>query len=63
MIIAYGLFIFGFVGFLGSIEEGTNLINMYSSTHEIPIKIRVFFHVILLVEVLLMLCSAQYIWG
>jgi len=63
MIIAYGLFIFGFLGFLGSMGDAKKLIAKYGAEIEIPTNKRVVFHVLVFIEVLLMLCSAQYIWG
>ena len=63
MIIAYGLFIFGFVGFLGSISDARKLIAKYRTEIEIPTNQRVFFYITLCFEVVTTLCAAQYIWG
>lgn len=63
MIIAYGMFIFGLIGFFGSVSDAGKMVHKYGHEIDIPINKRIFFHTLILCEVTIILCSAQYIWG
>ena len=62
MIIAWGIFIFGLLGFMGSIKEVRELIKIVG-VHDIPTARRFYFFISSWIEILIILCSAQYIWG